>query len=1206
MSDSNEARSLFLKLKDEREKAKNLLKSLAETLGGNEFLQPEKKIELGDCLNSILELQENLGKFDRLQNILAQNNFKKLEEEISKWEDELGKTSLREILLRLAHLDVAGQDEEKKFCEPLKKQVEVYLNREEKIPLAKWLRDGQKFIRLAKLIEDSRAGSYDDFNQITKDFGDKISFLVMRGMISIPKDVPAPKPPEPKPEPEDEKSPEELAQEFISVVGKGFSELKIDVNKFLLRESDLRIERNDKKDFTVSKLKSRLIEISIAGREIIKKLLEDLCLRNVTSVELFVERHKTSGTSAEIKKRRGISVEKILDALFRFGYISLCEWHGIKFYFVDSAERQVLAKVHGGIDLQKLDPNYPSEAQIEKYFKTPAPSDFQNFDALCNLRRYILVFALWKTATPLLSEHIRISSDYRGDWIIANYQSPRNCLVYFFNLLFTHEHCATEIFRFTYEIQKDLVSANHGKIIGAFLVTTLKYEEARSWIRLFEGLISTLIKRKGEAPIRVSILCLDENLTGTIIDSEGNSSKTWDILEKSSKSDSSDSIESTESTSEPVIDVESETIEDSIKNSVDEDSEEDSSEEEIDENLEDLKNLENLDPLQLATLALNQNHRAQAIIALSTLSEDQKFNLGFDFAGDFSKIDFDSQLISMIRKMFQRYLPEEARDSENILQVAMANFPPAKYSTRAVENSEPIDPNDFQIRASILKATEILDKLENSTADSKHAEFIRALVKSMKTRFDETVPTKFNGNRFFDECLLGGEYLELNQKGIPTSFDSKFLCRQIGKNLRALESAKSIEIAVKKSYNRALKEYDLGTLKLLAAKFSEELSGDLQDFDAKIEGISKRIGKQFEIDHTEFLGEIELSYMEGNLETVEARDSLRDFVSRAFVHFSKTQNEGLFRRIVRSRIPKRDPIQDSEPVQKNLQLDDFLHEYGNLYRICTQDPSREVEVKRALSRFESLQPPEDFSIKIEDRAMDLKARREMARDSKLDPKMKNILVIDQISAMYLQNFSDTEISKQLMKISLPFSNFQPKNSATIENLLDSGFEVSPKILGMIQNRTRFESVSSVFYRQCIESLAEAYQQGVFRPIDSPPYKLDERFLKIAMSDKKFNDAIDSAFRRYLASEKILGVFQSIALVMYREKIETVTRDQITEIFEEYALDSASIDSQLQRLLDLKIVSVDGEKYSLAVDRSLAGAESEIEESLMKLTLEDNQ
>ncbi|MBR1420471.1 MAG: hypothetical protein IJ575_05390 [Selenomonadaceae bacterium] len=1199
MADSNEARSLFLKLKEERDRAKIFLKSLSDVLSGNEFLKSEQTVDLEKSLSSIIEIQNELGKIDRLKEILELNNFKKLEEEISKWEDELGKSSLRDVLLRLQHLDVAGQDKEKEFCEPLKKQVEVHLNRESKIPLAKWLRDGQKFIRLAKLIEDSHSGSYDDFNQVTKDFGDKISFLVMRGMIQIPKDVPAPEPIQ-KSKPEPEKTPEDFAREFSEIVGNGMKKYDLDIHKYLLDESEIHVEKcEQKKDFTISKLKSRLIEISIAGREIIKKLLEDLCLRNVTSVELFVERHKTNGTRPEIKQRRGISVEKILDALFKFGYVNLCTWHGIKFYYVDSNERQLLAKVHGSIDLQKTETSAPLDPRLAQSFKSPAPSEFQNFEALSNLRRYLLIFALWKTATPVISEHIRISSDSRGDWIIANYQTPKNCLVYFFNLEFTHEKCWTEIFRFNYEMQKDLINAHHGKIIGVFLVTTKSFDETKNWIPMFEYLISSLVKRKTEAPIPISILTLDENLNGTIFDSKGNQSKNWEILGKS------------EVRIEIPVEVTIEKVEDQSQDQTQsEDQNSGSISESVSKSFQYIPNddappIE--DPFQLATIALRHGFRAQAVIALSMLSEDQKFNLGFDFAGDFSKINFDSQIVSMIHKMFQRYLPDDANYAENVLQVAIANFPPAKYSSRPLEDVEPVDLNDFQIRASILKADEMLDKLQQNTRDSKHADFIQAIVRLMKYRFAETTPSIFNANRFFDGCLLGEEYLELSTKGIPTIFDPQSICKQLDRHMRGIKATESFEDAVKKSYNHALKNYDLGTMKLLASKYSAELKDELIDFDSKVDGISKRIGKQFEIDRIEFMGQIELEYSEGKIATVEDRDSARDFVNRAFVHYSKTQNEGLFRRLIAEKFPPSNPIAEDESIHKNQTLDNFLHEYGNLFRICTQDPSREVEVKNAISRFESIQPPEDFSIQVEDRALTLNERREMARDSKSDPKMQNVLVIDQIAAMYLKNFSDDEFASKMLQITLPFSNFQPKNSATFEDLLNAGFDLPQKILEMIQNRTsEIESVLSVFYRQCIESIAEGYRQGIFRTVDSPAYKLDEKFLKIAMADGRFNDSIDSAFRKSLANDGILAVFQSAVLILYRSQRDQFTRNQISEIFEEYALDTSTIDLQIQKLIDLKILEIDGENYSLKTSRSLAGAESEIEDSLMKLTLEGSE
>ena len=61
-------------------------------------------------------------------------------------------------------------------------------------------------------------------------------------------------------------------------------------------------------------------------------------------------------------------------------------------------------------------------------------------------------------------------------------------------------------------------------------------------------------------------------------------------------------------------------------------------------------------------------------------------------------------------------------------------------------------------------------------------------------------------------------------------------------------------------------------------------------------------------------------------------------------------------------------------------------------------------------------------------ALTLPERRKIAYLIKLDPNLKNILVVDQVMALYLARFDDTNRGKKMLQIALPFARVQPYTS----------------------------------------------------------------------------------------------------------------------------------------------------------------------------------
>ena len=1225
-SEPNEARSLFFALRDHREQAKNLLKKFLDFMNEDDFVEQSQIDELVECLNKIIQTQNEFFNIDRLKEVAEQKSNQQIGVEIAKWEDELGKANLQNILLRLKNLTcISENEEEKKFSEPLRKQVESFWNRRAKIPLSKWLKEGQKFERLVKVVENPLNGSFDDFSQITKDFGDRVAFVFMRGLIKIPDTVEEiPDEIEEEPEQTIENSDidtEEIMKKFSETLSKVMGDA--DLKQFSLDESKLVVEKKEhKKDFSVTKLRKRLTEVSISGNMVTKKLLEDLCLRNVTSVELFMERHKANAANAEGQKRRLISVQKILETLFNYGYISLCTWdQKVSFYYVDNSERAFLAKVHGNLDLPKSELSNGDDDS-----KNSEEDEIENYDAICNFRRYLMILSLWQTADPTIAEFVKVSADVHGDWAIAEYQqASKHCVAYFFNIIFIREDYTLGMFKFLSELRNDLYRANKGNVVGIYLVTDKSFDDAKNWLDLFSNLLNVIYPEKNGDQIKISLFCFDDELHGKIVDSAGKSSNTWKIDQKNVKEE--------------------------VASEVDENSEDDQEEELDDE--PDLDNESDLDEeeelldydddliLQLAANALKNTHRAQAMIALSLLSKDLKANLGFNFGDDFSKVNFDEQMISMLNESFKRYLPDSADDAENALQVAFANFPQIKPSTKT-ENFDEVDLNSFEVKSSIRKAVDMLDQLQfvkmdpvkGAEIDTVRKNFIKALIQAAKDRFNESTPSIFDHKRFYDECLLGGQYLELSSKGIPLIFDNKSVAARLDRHLQSLEEFETVKLGAQESYRIALKNYDFGILKLLASRFSDELSDELKDFDRISDSISKRISILFDMDRTRFLGQIEMAYDHGIIEDIEQKTACRSFVTKSYGHFYKTQNEGIFRDLFRKRavnilrklneIISHDPeagriqLFDVDKFVQNKTLEHFLHEYGNLYRTCTQDDSRAVDVKTAFAKLDKIESL--VYDDVTDRALPLIERRDLAREYKLEAKYKNILLVDQVAALYLSQFTGKDFESKLIQTLLPFSNYVPKNIEGIEDFLNLGFVTEPKLVDALHVRANgLKQILSVCYRKIVESIPDCYRAEVYKKNDSPPYKIDRSSMQVIMADGKFNDAVDDAYRKLLKENDVELAMKAICLLRYRRNLNEQTDEfairsdnfsaayeSIASIIDDFSLSRRRLTEQLKTLTTLGILAVNEDKEYFFTQKKfwgLAGTQSDIENSLYQEAVE---
>ena len=87
-SEPNDARSLFFSLRDHRDQAKNLLKKFLDFLNEDDFVEQSQIDELVECLNKIIQTQNEFFNIDRLKEVAEQKSNQQIGVEIAKWEDE--------------------------------------------------------------------------------------------------------------------------------------------------------------------------------------------------------------------------------------------------------------------------------------------------------------------------------------------------------------------------------------------------------------------------------------------------------------------------------------------------------------------------------------------------------------------------------------------------------------------------------------------------------------------------------------------------------------------------------------------------------------------------------------------------------------------------------------------------------------------------------------------------------------------------------------------------------------------------------------------------------------------------------------------------------------------------------------------------------------------------------------------------------------
>ena len=246
----------------------------------------------------------------------------------------------------------------------------------------------------------------------------------------------------------------------------------------------------------------------------------------------------------------------------------------------------------------------------------------------------------------------------------------------------------------------------------------------------------------------------------------------------------------------------------------------------------------------------------------------------------------------------------------------------------------------------IKKALELIKNIESELDKTKKQQFSFNLIGlAVFGIFIEKLALKIKGFEsplFYQDCLLGSNYLELTKDGIPVvdsynissfSFATRVLTFDMA--LNDLSHEESIHTA----YETAVRNYDLGILQLLEVNFKEFLNRSDEELKKRRESVSKQVDRQIERIYHEFLDNLELDRNYDRITNQEEIDNYIAAATEAKEHFIETKNAGLFQRFIDScnidiaeaSLPHKNALEQringlTEKLEADLESDDTLEE----------------------------------------------------------------------------------------------------------------------------------------------------------------------------------------------------------------------------------------------------------------------------------------
>ena len=265
--------------------------------------------------------------------------------------------------------------------------------------------------------------------------------------------------------------------------------------------------------------------------------------------------------------------------------------------------------------------------------------------------------------------------------------------------------------------------------------------------------------------------------------------------------------------------------------------------------------------------------------------------------------DYLDEIWSSIKvesKKNEKFISVERTRQMNLFKqslVALLSYTLAKKRIDSIKSSG-------KHKAPSAKALEILNDIVTEFKSVNQEVSVNFLGAAVFIKFIENLAEQINGkdnSLFYRDCLLGSKYLELTAECLPItksygteSFSFANRVFEYDQALKNLDQKSAVNIA----YETAVRNYDLGVLKLLEINFREMIDRSDEELDRRYENVRKQVDRQIDRIYHEFLDNLELDRNYDRITDQEEIDRYITIATEAKEHFTETKNAGIFQRFI--------------------------------------------------------------------------------------------------------------------------------------------------------------------------------------------------------------------------------------------------------------------------------------------------------------------
>ena len=205
--------------------------------------------------------------------------------------------------------------------------------------------------------------------------------------------------------------------------------------------------------------------------------------------------------------------------------------------------------------------------------------------------------------------------------------------------------------------------------------------------------------------------------------------------------------------------------------------------------------------------------------------------------------------------------------------------------------------------APVEETMAILDSIIEEGNAKLNAADLNALGLSMLIAYIGRLKERIEGTLtpiFYRECLLGANYIELDEDGLPEFDDIGIAHHSFAYRLfdyeRGMENL-TFEEALKTAYETSVGSYDFGVF----AQLEQSYDGQSHFSEEKLNQIRaafNRVDRRLDILHQEFLNGLELYKHYARVIKPSDADYYVEAIGVAKAHFAETKNAGLFKRFI--------------------------------------------------------------------------------------------------------------------------------------------------------------------------------------------------------------------------------------------------------------------------------------------------------------------